>query len=177
MAKQNKHKALAVAVRVPQSRGEAAETLRLMGEAARRRARIEADMNDELGEVKERYDALAAPEGAKIEALKAGLLTWCAANRDQICAKGTKTADLGTGKVSWRLTPPSVKLRKVEDVLAALKALGLQRFIRTKEEPNKEAMLAEADVARTVAGITIGSEGEEFIAEPFEAELAEAVAA
>ena len=32
-------------------------------------------------------------------------------------------------------------------------------------------------MARTVAGVTIGSEGEEFIAEPFEAELAQAVAA
>lgn len=53
--------------------------------------------------------------------------------------------------------------------------LGLQRFIRTKEEPNKEAMQAEPEVARQVAGISIGSVGEDFVVEPFEAVLADMV--
>lgn len=178
MTKQTKHKAPAVAVRVPQSRAEAAETLRLIGEVSRRRLRIEADMNDEIGAVKERYDAQAAPLGAQVAGLQVALQTWCEANREAICAKGTKTADLGTGKVNWRALPPKVSIKGgAEAVVAALKSVGLQRFIRTKEEPNKEAMQAEPEVARAVPGVTIGSAGEEFIAEPFEAALAEQVAA
>ena len=170
MAKTSKTKAPALVV-VPQNREGAAAQLRELGDTNRKLARLEADMNDELGAVKERYGAQAAPIAAYAETLKTGLNTWCSANREAICAKGTKTADLGTGKVSWRLTPPKVTIRGAEAVLDACKRLGLQRFIRTKEEPNKEAMLAEPDFARTVAGVSIGSEGEEFIAEPFEAEL------
>lgn len=178
MAKHSKHKAPAVAVRVPQNRAEAAESLRLIGEVSRRRARLEADMNDELAKVKERYDAQAAPLGAQIGGLQVALQTWCEANREAICAKGTKTADLGTGKVNWRVLPAKVTIRGgAEAAIEALKSLGLHRFIRTKEEPNKEAMLADPEAARTVPGVSIGSEGEEFIAEPYEAVLAEQVAA
>lgn len=178
MVKQTKHKAPAVAVRVPQSRIEAAETLRLIGDVSRQRARLEADMNDELAKVKERYDAKAAPLGAQVVGLKLALQTWCEANREAICAKGTKTADLGTGKVNWRFLPAKVTIRGgAEAVIEALKGLGLQRFIRTEEEPNKAAMLDEPETARTVPGVTIGSAGEEFIVEPFEAALAEQVAA
>lgn len=45
--------------------------------------------------------------------------------------------------------------------------------LRVKEEVNKEAMLAEPDVARTVAGVTVGSAGEDFVIKPFETELEE----
>ena len=84
----------------------------------------------------------------------------------------TKTVDLGTGVLKWRFRPPSVRILKAEDVIARLKALALGRFVRTKEEVDKEAMLKEPQVARTVAGVSIGSGGEDFIVEPFEAELA-----
>jgi|GEM_PF-1800630 len=42
---------------------------------------------------------------------------------------------------------------------------------------HKEAMLADPEKARMIAGISIGSEGEDFIAEPFEAEISAATAA
>jgi phage host-nuclease inhibitor protein Gam len=45
-----------------------------------------------------------------------------------------------------------------------------------KEEVNKEALLAEPEIAGTVAGVSIGSPGEDFIVEPFEAELAQSAA-
>jgi phage host-nuclease inhibitor protein Gam len=68
------------------------------------------------------------------------------------------------------MTPPSVKLRDVEAILKSLKSLRLERFIRTKEEVDKEAMLKEADVAKTVKGVSI-SQHEEFIAKPAELEV------
>ena len=49
-----------------------------------------------------------------------------------------------------------------------LKSLGLERFVRVKEEPNKEAMLNEPDAVRGVAGITINSGIEDFTITPFE---------
>ncbi|MEC9342674.1 MAG: host-nuclease inhibitor Gam family protein, partial [Pseudomonadota bacterium] len=67
--------------------------------------------------------------------------------------------------------PPRVTVRGQDAVIEALRAIGLGRFIRIKEEVNREALLAEPDVARSVAGISIGSEGEDFVVEPFEEEL------
>lgn len=54
-----------------------------------------------------------------------------------------------------------------------LKKAGLTRFIRTKEEVNKDAMLAskeDRELANGIKGITIGSDGEDFSIEPAEAE-------
>lgn len=173
MAKTAKTKLPAVAV-VPQNRDGAAAQLRRVGEVKRELARVEADMNDELAETKEAWAKVAAPLQEELAILTRGLQTWCEANREAIVAKGTKTADLGTGKVLWRLLPAKVTARGIEAIIELAKGMGLHRFVRTKEELNKEAMLAEPDVARTIAGVTIGSDGEEFVVEPFEAELADA---
>jgi hypothetical protein len=55
--------------------------------------------------------------------------------------------------VLWRIRPPSVAIRGAEAVIAHAQALGLAKFVRTKEEVNKEAILNEPDQVRGVAGI------------------------
>ncbi len=167
----SKSRVPAVAVRVPQARAEASEALRLLGERTRQLARIQADMNDALARIKEEAETHAAPIRAEAEAILEGLKVWCEANRETICGRGTKTADLGTGTVSWRLRPPSVSVRGADSVIEACRRLGLHRFLREKVEVNKEAMREEPEVARLIAGVTVGSAGEDFVAEPFEAEL------
>lgn len=172
MARRAKSKTLGVNLPVPQNRDDAAAAIRLIGERNREIARIEADMNDQMVVIKERAEALAQPLREDVTAATEGLKVWAEANRAALTNGGkTKTADLGTGKLCWRLRPAKVGIRGVDDVLESLKKLGLQRFIRTKEEPNKEAMLDDPKTARTVAGVSIGSEGEDFIVEPFEAEI------
>jgi phage host-nuclease inhibitor protein Gam len=143
-------------------------------------ANIEAGMNTALADVKTHFEGQAKPFHDTIEELTEGLKMWAEANRSALTGDGkTKTVDLGTGKVLWRLRPPSVRIAKaVADTLVeTLKALGLSRFIRTKEEVNRDAMQAEPDVAGKVSGITIGSAGEDFVVEPFGAELADPVKA
>lgn len=167
-----KAKTVSPSLPVPQSRDEAAASLARIGALSRDAGRIEADMNDRIATLKERAEAAAGPLRDEAKALLEGLRTWCEAHRVDLTQGGrTKTADLGTGTVSWRMRPPKVTLRDVEAVLARIKALGLTRFLRVKEEPNKEAMLAEPPLARTIAGVSIAPAGEDFIVEPFEAEL------
>ncbi len=157
---------------VPQSREEAAATVRAIGELARHVTRIEADMNDELARIKQKGETDAASHKAALEEKTEGLKMWAEANRHVLTGGDrSKTVDLGTGVLKWRLRPPSVRLSKVEDVIERLKKLGLMRFLRTKEEVDKEAMQREPDVARTVAGVSVGSAGEDFIVEPYEAEI------
>lgn len=129
-------------------------------------------MNDEIAKIKEAAEKKAQPMRAEAEALLNGLCTWCSANRNELTKNGvTKTADLGTGTVSWRGRPAKVTLKDVDAVVERIKTLGLTRFLRETVEVNKDAMLAEPAIARTITGVSVGSAGEDFIAEPFEAEL------
>ncbi|MCX1853849.1 host-nuclease inhibitor Gam family protein, partial [Escherichia coli] len=100
-----------------------------------------------------------------------GVQGWCEANRDELTNGGkVKTANLVTGDVSWRVRPPSVSIRGMDAVMETLERLGLQRFIRTKQEINKEAILLEPKAVAGVAGITVKSGIEDFSIIPFEQE-------
>jgi len=160
---------------VPQSREEAVSTLTEIGTLYREFVRLEVAMNDELSAIKEAHERIAVPLQQQIGEKTEGLKIWAEANRAALTGgKDVKTVDMGTGKLMWRKRPPAVRLKKVEEILDRLKKLGLHRFIRTKEEVDKEAMQREPDVAREVPGVSIGSAGEEFIVEPYEAALSPA---
>lgn len=169
--KKTKAKTFGVNLPVPQSRDDAAAAIRTIGERNRDIARIEADMNDMLAKIKQEAETRAAPLRDDVVAITEGLKVWAEAHRDELTGGKVKFADLGTGKINWRLRPPKVTVRGVENIIETLKRLGLHKFLRVKEEINKEAMQAAPDEARGVAGVTIGSAGEDFIVEPFEAAL------
>ena len=161
----------AAAAWVAQSRADVETGIKKIGVAQRKLQRIEADMNDELAKIKERYENQGKPLREEIDRFQKGVQAWCEANRDQLTNGGkTKTAAFTTGEVNWRTRPPSVSIRGAEAVMDALKRLGLGRFIRSKEEINKEAILNEPEAVQGVAGIGI-SQGEDFNIEPFGDEL------
>lgn len=171
--KKNRLKTPAIKIAVPQSRDQAAQAIAEIGTANRELARIQAAMNDRLAEIKAEFEESAEPYSLKIKALTEGVQTWAEANRDTLTQNGkTKTAALTTGEILWRLRPPSVRITGAEAVLDALRRLGLKRFMREKEEVNKEAILNEPEAVSHVPGIAI-SQGEDFVVVPFEAELAE----
>jgi phage host-nuclease inhibitor protein Gam len=168
-----KVKALAAPTSIPQTREACAIAISEIGAARRKRQAIEAEMNEHLARIKEHYEQLAAPYNAAIVGLQSGVQTWCEANRDSLTQNGkVKTAAFTSGEVKWRITPPSVALKAAAKVIEALRKAGLDRFIRTKDEVNKDAILAEPDAVTGVAGITI-SQVEEFVIEPFDIKLDE----
>ena len=79
----------------------------------------------------------------------------------------TRMRELVTGEVSWRQRPPSVRITGADAVIETLKRMQLERFVRTKEEPNKDAMLNEPEAVRGIAGISIVSGVEDFAIAPF----------
>ena len=160
-----------------QSREEVEQLIRSMGDHQRELARIQADYGDKAAELKADAEAKAAPIKAAIEELTCRVQGWCEANRAALTQGGkVKFAEFTTGEVKWRSLPPKVTIRGVEKMLEEARRLGLTQFIRTKLEPNKEVMLAEAALARTLPGVAIGSEGEEFAIEPFQPEVVGAAA-
>lgn len=170
MSKPNKIKSKA-APYAPQTRDDTAADIRKLGDLQRRLLRAEADMNDRIAKV----TAAAQPDidalKEQITTLQVGVQTWCEANRDALTDGGkVKSANLVTGEVSWRQRPPSVAVRGADTVIETLRRLGLTRFIRSRDEVNKEAILNEPDAARGVAGLNIVTGIEDFTIAPFEQE-------
>ena len=165
-------KARAAAAGAPQSRTECAAHIRTLGDVQRDFERARAAMNDAIAEITHRAQPELEALLARIDALAAGIQTWCEANRVALCGEGDrlgKTANLVTGEVSWRQRPPSATIRGADTVVETLLRMGLERFVRTRHEPNREAMLAEPDAVRGIAGITIVTGVEDFAITPFEA--------
>lgn len=157
---------------VPASRIEADEAVRVIGDYQRKRVDLQTAMNARLAEVKAEFEQQAQPLSESIRTLGHGIQTWAEANRAELLKAGGKTVKLGNGELRWRTRPPSVTVRAAAAVLDALKRLGLSRFIRTKEEIDKEAILAEPEAVRDVKGISVG-QGEDFVIVPFSTELEE----
>lgn len=158
---------------VPRDRDEVNAAIAELGRQQRERVRIETAMNDELAQVKARHDAEAKPLGDRISELSKGMHLWCEANRATLTQDGkVKFHDFATGQVKWRLRPPSIAIRGADAVLKMLKDLGMGRFIRSKEEIDKEALLKELDLAKTLAGVTV-SQKEDFVVVPHESQIEE----
>lgn len=172
MAKTTKLKSKAQ-VYVPQTKDDAAADVRKVGDLMRRLTRETADMNDLIAEITQRYQPTFDLLKEQIELLQDGVQGYCEAHRDELTNGGkVKSANLITGEVSWRQNPPSVRITKSDAVIEMLKRLGLDKFIRSKEEINKDAILNEPDEVRGVAGITIVTGVEQFVITPFEQEAA-----
>ena len=116
----------------------------------------------------------------------------------------TKTVQLASGSILWREGRYAVKHKglKIEDVVIAIQhqiqalevkisearrkrrfkdvpplvagVIALEGFLRTKVEPNKEAMLAAREIAETIPGVTVPRGDEEFAVEPLASQISEA---
>lgn len=157
---------------IPQDDSEAREAIREIGDLNREVLRIEAEMNDQIAALQLKYGELAAPLREQVVAKTDGLKMFCEVNRDRLTGGKVKYHRFSTGEISWRLRPAKVSIRGLPEVIEAIKAAKLgKKFLRVKEEINKEAMLEDRSMAGALKGVTIGSDGEDFIVEPFETEL------
>jgi phage host-nuclease inhibitor protein Gam len=173
MARNSRLKGKAATYVIPQNVAEATEAVAEIGRRQRELVRMEAALGDAVAKVKERFEAQALPHHAVLKDLKAGVQAWAEANRAALTdGNKTKTVALASGEVKWRMDPPSVTIKGAELVLEALKRLGLNRFIRVKETISKEAILADPEAVKGIAGITV-DQHENIVIEPFETELGE----
>lgn len=164
-------KTKAKALQACQSLDEAQAIIKTIGEHNREIARLTGQMNDEVADITQSYAEKINPLKLAIDELTPKLQIWCEANRTTLLKDGGKTANLITGEVSWRIRPPSVSLRKIDEVIERLERFGLHRFIRTKKEVNKDAILNEPNAVTDINGITISTGVEDFIVSPFEIDV------
>ncbi|WP_310620910.1 host-nuclease inhibitor Gam family protein [Flexibacterium corallicola] len=164
------------ALPIPQDDSQAREAIREIGDLNREAMRIEAELNDKVAALSQEYGERIAPLQEQVRAKQDGLKVFCEANRDRLTQNNrVKFHRFATGEISWRLRPAKITVRGKESVIEAIKAAGLKkRFLRIKEEINKEAMLEDRTTAAVIKGISVGSDGEDFIVEPNETELQQA---
>lgn len=161
------------AIAVPANQAEAEQLLADIGRAQRRVVTIEARMNDLLTEIKDQHEKLAQPLNDEIETKFQALHAWAEAHRGEILKGKSKTAQLSTGELQWRTTPPAVKFKKgvkVETIVEQLKAARLFGVVRTIEEVNKELILVDPKMVADIPSIEI-KQREEFVAKPFESQI------
>lgn len=157
---------------VPQSRDECADAIYRIGESQRELKRIELEINDVVATITAEKQPTIDAIKARVSELSEGVQTWCEAHRMDITENGkVKFANLITGEVNWRQRPPSVKTRASTALFEKLKRLGFGYLIRTKEELDKEALLAKPQIAAD-AGIELNVGLEDFVIVPFEQALA-----
>ncbi len=156
----------------PKTRKEAEAILRDLGECQRAMADIEADNNHIVAALAQDHEERLQPFRQKAADMLAALQVWAEANREELLADGDgKTVKLASGEIRWRLTPPSVKITKPEDVIERLMDAGLQQYLRTSVEIDKHAILAQPGGVQGIKGIKVGQR-EIFEAKPFGAESA-----
>ncbi|EAU0298120.1 host-nuclease inhibitor protein Gam [Salmonella enterica] len=171
MAKKNSRLKAAAASYTPQSKEQVSVDIKKIGDIQRELTRIETDANDQIAVIMNQNTPKIEALRAELDVLQKGVQTWCEANRSTITKGDSKTANLITGEVAWRKKPDSVNLKGVEIVIETLKKLKLDRFIRRKEEVNKDAILADKEAVKGITGISIVSGKETFSITPFEQEI------
>lgn len=171
MAKSTSRLKAAAASYTPQSKEQVSADIKKIGDIQRELTRIETNANDQIAVIMGQNTPKIEALRAELDVLQKGVQTWCEANRSSITKGDSKTANLITGEVAWRKNPDSVSIKGVKLVLETLKKLKLDRFIRRKEEVNKDAILADKKAVENIKGISIVSGKEVFSITPFEQEI------
>lgn len=112
-------------------------TLRKIGELDRDIALEESATNAAIDTLKQELKDAVEPMLLQKAALERHLKEFAESRRSDFAE--TRTRELMFGSVGFRRST-GIVMKRVGDTLAALKALGLTKCIRTKEEPDREAM-------------------------------------
>lgn len=120
----------------------------------------EARMNKRMQEIRDQYETNTADARAKKSALEKEIELFCISNKQEFTKQRSK--ELTHGTLGFRYNPPKVSLlnRKYNwgTVIELLKRLFDDAYVRTKEEPNKDAILADY-AAKTLTDEKLASVG------------------
>lgn len=152
---------------VPETREQAEEAVRVITTLKIRERKLKSEMDAKLTEVKRRYETDLAGLAEQITTAVESIHAW--AERHPEDFGGRKSLQMLHGVIGWRTTPPAIKPAKGftwPAVLERLLGLGRLEFIRTKQEPNKEALLAARESEDLKAMYMQVIQDDEFFVEP-----------
>lgn len=158
------------------SKEETQSAITRLGKTRRRIVEIEQDIAKRMAKITAGF--ASEIDGLKVREadLSQGIEVWCTANRAAICPKGSKTANLVVGKVSWRKKPDSlvVEAQDMESIFKDMRKRRLKDYIVTKQTLDKGALLKKPEIVARIDGLSIEKGVENFGVEPFGIELDQA---
>ena len=169
-------KRLKIKLVVPKTREELESLVGEIADLKIREREARNRMDAQLKDVRAVYELQLAGLNEALTPKLLQVQAWAEAHEGEF--GGKKSLDLVHALIGWRTTPPSLKTLRGwtwKSVLEKLQSGKFwARYIRTKEEVNKEAILAERDAlddkALSEMGVRISQE-EEFYVEPKVSEL------
>lgn len=149
---------------IPKDLDEAAEFLRDIREQEDKIKRIQADMNEKIGELKIAARVKIKEHEATISKLGKGIYDFAEAHRKQLIKYAkARAVELPTGFFGWRLTRRGVIIRNAKavlDMLLKTKVKCFKPFLRKHEvvtyEIDREAMLKNKKDAEKIEGVWVG---------------------
>lgn len=139
-------------------------------------AELEREMNERLARTKAEYEERARSSREMLVELSGQVREYCTENREALLAQcdGKRTVDFGSGEVCWKAGKPSVWVKPglaIEKLIAALKEKRLGKFIRTKHELDKQAVLKAPDAIAGMKSMLRIESKEQFSIKPFATEI------
>lgn len=135
--------------------------------------KAEAKMNEEVLAVQKRFEEETRAGRDKVVANEKQIEMFCKENRDEFVT--SKTKELNYGTVSFRNPPPKLTTLRGftwDTVLALLKKLKMDQFIRMKEEVDRDAIKEQMPEAEELAQIGLRlDQNEQFYYDTKEVEI------
>lgn len=108
-------------------------------------AKKEAEMNSQIQKLKDKYDQETETERKKIEDYKSKIEKYCVSNKGDFLKQRSQALVHGT--IGFRNNPPKVvqlsKKWSVKSTLEFIKKLFDKKYVRSKDEVNKDMILAD----------------------------------
>jgi phage host-nuclease inhibitor protein Gam len=158
---------VAAPVRRVRTQDQAAAVVGRIGAAQVQLGRLKALLDVAVAQANLAYETAAAPLRAAIATDTELLRGYLDANRASLLTGTKKSVALPTGMIGLKKTTAKVVVADADALLQLLEEdRKLRRFIRTKSEIDRAALLAEPKVAATIPGITIEGGDDAFFVKP-----------
>lgn len=161
---------------IPATREEAETLLGSLAKLKHQEASLKAEMDTRLLAVRKVYEDRLAALNDAVENMRQDLEAWAVSNRSEFA--GRQSLQMIHGTIGWRVNPPSLTpLRGFTWASCIQRLLDLERMehIRTKQEVNKESLLAVRDTEDLSRfGLKV-EQKEPFYVEPTMTEVADRV--
>lgn len=138
-----------------------------IGAAQVQLGRLKASLEVAVAQSNLAYETAATPLRAAIAADTELLRGYFDVNRSSLLTGGKKSVALSTGMIGVKKTASKLVVADVDALLKRLEEdRKLRRFIRTKSEVDRAALLAEPKVAVTIDGVSIEGGDDAFFVKP-----------
>jgi phage host-nuclease inhibitor protein Gam len=154
-------------VEIPATRAEAEALVRRLTTNLLAQQAAKTEMDQRITAIKKEYESKCSKLEESIQPMMESIHAWADAHSEEF--GGKKSLDMLHAIIGWRVNPPSLKpLRGFTwgAVMGRIKDLGKWEFIRTKEDVNKEALLAARDTENLKAFYCAVAQDEEFFCDP-----------